>query len=175
MAIGEASANIPASESSDTTAEIPVAASSGLGRRRPADPVPNVASKRLRAKTPPPNSSQAVTLCLRGLNIQWPFSQLILMGAKTEEVREYDLGHRKICEAKEETWIVETRGPSASSTANAISDDLELAPRPHAAQIVGTVSFDGAHLYDNTWVDAEHFSAVQERVFLFGVLFRVRF
>ena len=44
---------------------------------------------------------------------------------------------------------METRGPSARSTTNAICDDLELAPRPHAAQIVGTVSFDSAHLYDS--------------------------
>jgi len=124
-------------------------------------------SKRLRttrsrdsaAPTSSSSSSAAVTLCLRGLNIQWPFSQLILMKAKSEEVREYDLGHRKICEAGEETWIVETRGPSARSTTNAICGDLELAPRPHAAQIVGTVSFDSAHLYDNTWAAAEHCSA----------------
>ena len=139
-------------------------------------------SKRLRttpgrpptpSSTPTPSSSTAVTLCLRGLNIQWPFSQLILMGAKSEEVREYDLGHGKNCEAREEIWLVETPGRSARSTANAICDDLELAPRPHAAQIVGTVSFDSAHMYDNTWADAQHCSAVQERAFLFGVLFCV--
>ena len=78
------------------------------------------------------------------------------MGAKTEEVRTYNLGHRNICEAKEETWIVETRGPCARSTTNAICDGLELAPRPHKAQIVGTVSFDSASLYDNIGAGAEH-------------------
>ena len=36
------------------------------------------------------------TLCLRGLNIQWPFSQLVLLGYKTKEIRNYDLGHRSI-------------------------------------------------------------------------------
>jgi len=51
---------------------------------------------------------------------------------------------------------VETRGPSTRSTTNAICDDLELAPRPDATQIVGTVSFDGAHRYDNTRAAAEH-------------------
>ena len=34
---------------------------------------------------PTSGSDIAATLCLRGLNIQWPFSQLILLGAKTEE------------------------------------------------------------------------------------------
>ena len=105
---------------------------------------------------------------------QWPFSQLILLGAKTEEVREYPLGHRKICEATQEAWIVETRGPSARPTTNAICDDLELAPRPHAAQIVGTVSFDRAQLYDNTRAGPEQCPAVQEHGFVFGVPFCIR-
>ena len=35
-------------------------------------------------------------LCLRGLNVQWPFSQLLLLGRKTTEVRGYALGHRNI-------------------------------------------------------------------------------
>jgi hypothetical protein len=69
------------------------------------------------------------------------------MGAKTEEVRTYDLG--KYCEARQEMWIVETKGPSARSTTNAVCGDLKLAPRPDSAQIVGTVSFDDAHQYDN--------------------------
>ena len=97
-----------------------------------------------------PATSKATTLCLRGLNIQWPFSQLILMGEKTEEVREYDLGHRKICTESEETWIVEARGLHAHATTDAICDGLEVAPRPRAAQIVGTVTFDSASKYDGT-------------------------
>ena len=39
-------------------------------------------------------SPQAVTL--RGLNIQYPFSRLILLGAKSIEARRYALGHRNI-------------------------------------------------------------------------------
>ena len=103
---------------------------------------------------------------MRGHNIQWPFSQLLVMGAKTEEVRKYDLGHRKICEAGKETWIVETRGPTARPTTNAICDGLELAPRPHAAQIVGTVRFDSASLYDNSRADAEQCRTVRKCVFM---------
>ena len=92
MAIGQASANAPASASSDPAAEIPVAVpalvstSDGTAtaavsnkplQRHQAEPVPEAPSKRLRT-----TSSKADTLCMRGLNIQWPFSQLILMGAK---------------------------------------------------------------------------------------------
>ena len=75
---------------------------------------------------------------------------------KTCEARTYELGHRKIAQANEETWIVETRGPHAHPTTNVICDGLEVAPRPCAAQIVGTVSFDSASLYDNIGAGAEH-------------------
>ena len=44
--------------------------------------------------TPTAPSPQAVTL--RGLNIQYPFSRLILLGAKSIEARRYALGHRNI-------------------------------------------------------------------------------
>ena len=39
---------------------------------------------------------------MRGLNIQWPFSQLILLSEKLEEVREYDLDYRGIAKTNEE-------------------------------------------------------------------------
>ena len=124
----------------------------------------DVSAKRRRtasstSRVAPNSSSPDVTLCMRGLNIQWPFSQLLLMGAKTEEVREYDIGHRMICKADEEVWIVETKGPHAKAMTNAISDGLELAPRPSAAQIVGTVSFSGAFQYRNI----EDFVSARER------------
>ena len=51
LAMGQASANAPVSESSDTAAETPEAAGNRPHQRRPAEPVPNVASKRLRTKT----------------------------------------------------------------------------------------------------------------------------
>lgn len=142
------------------------------GLKRTAESVPDTADKSIRTRTLPLTAS-ADTLCMRGLNIQWPFSQLILMGAKSEEVRAYDLGHRNICNASEETWIVETRGKSACSTTNAICDDLAIAPRPDAAQIVGTVTFDSSHQYDSSSADAEHCATAQEHVFLLGVPFCV--
>ena len=157
MAIGQASANAPASASSDPAAEIPVAVPAPVSisdgtataavsnkplQRHQAEPVPEAPSKRLRT-----TSSKADTLCMRGLNIQWPFSQLILMGAKTEEVRGYDLNYRGIAKTDEEVWIVETKGPSAKASANAIVSGLQIAPRPSSAQVVGTVRFAGAHPY----------------------------
>ena len=56
------------------------------------------------------------TLSLPGLNINWPFSQLILAGVKTIEVRSYALGYRNIPQPAVEMWLVET-----PAFANAIS------------------------------------------------------
>ena len=115
-------------------------------KRRQADLAPDENSKRQRTAAPH-SHSKAVTLSLRGLNIQWPFSQLLLLGAKPEEVRTYDLGYRQICNRDEEAWIVETKGPPTKAATNAIVGDLQIAPRPSAAQIVGTVSFADSHPY----------------------------
>ena len=48
------------------------------------------------------------TLSLPGLNINWPFSQLILAGVKTIETRTYALGHRNIAQPDVEMWLVKT-------------------------------------------------------------------
>ena len=109
----------------------------------PSSDATEPANKRLRTHP----DSKAVTLSLRGLNIQWPFSQLLLLGAKLEEVRTYDLGYRQICNRDEEAWIVETKGPPTKAATNAIVGDLQIAPRPSAAQIVGTVSFADSYPY----------------------------
>ena len=90
------------------------------------------------------------TACMRGLNIQWPFSQLLLMGVKTQEVRKYDLGHRQICKANQETWIVETRGLHVHAATESICQGLHVAPRPLSAQIVGTVTFVSSFHYSGT-------------------------
>ena len=135
--------------------------SHGKKTKRPqAHPPPNESCKRQRTSTSDSHSN-AVTLCLRGLNIQWPFSQLILLGAKTDEVRGYDLGYRKICSKDEEVWIVETKGPSmkdAAQAAQAIVGDSHIGSRPAAAQIVGTVSFSKSCLYrdQQAFHDAKH-------------------
>ena len=56
----------------------------------------------------PVSLAQQVTL--RGLNIQFPFSQLVLLGAKTIEARTYRLGKGNIAQAGEEMFLIETPG-----------------------------------------------------------------
>ena len=115
----------------------------------------------LSAEAPPAHSSTAPTpvrsiasglgdpiaLCLRGLNIQWPFSQLILLGYKKVEARTYPLGYMSIGMAGQEMWIVETPGPSASASVSALVDGAYIAARPAAARIVGTVVFSHSEQY----------------------------
>ena len=45
--------------------------SSASNRFSTAEPVPDVAYKRIRTQTTPHTNNTAVTLCMRGLNIQW--------------------------------------------------------------------------------------------------------
>ena len=50
----------------------------------------------------------AASLVLRGLNIQYPFSRLILAKLKDTEVRDYALGYRNIAHQDEEMFLIET-------------------------------------------------------------------
>ena len=100
-------------------------------------------------------SSSAVTaqtLSLRGLNIQWPFSQLILARAKTAEVRTYalDESHQRIARPGEEMWLIETPGPTPNAQANALVEGAAIGPRPSKAQIVGTIAFSHSDQYVDT-------------------------
>ena len=90
----------------------------------------------------------SVTLCLRGLNVQYPFSQLLLAGTKTAEVRDYEFGHRKIAFPGEET-TVETRGPPAQPSRNAAIDGVDVGARPAASQLVGTITFSHSEPYES--------------------------
>ena len=86
-------------------------------------------------------------LSLRGLNIQWPFSQLILAGIKTVEVRGYDLCYKyPNVLPGEEVWLIETPGPP-KALKSAIGDRMDMGQRPKRAQIVGTVIFSNAEKY----------------------------
>ena len=103
--------------------------------------------KRIRTQTLPYSNSKAVTLCLRGLNIQWPFSQLLLMGAKLVEVSDCPLDLKDAPMMDEQVWIVETRGDCIKSHTNAIVNNIPITHRPSAAQIVGTISFNSSQTY----------------------------
>ena len=64
--------------------------------------------KRFYTKLADPNTEASVSRCLPGFNIQWPFSELLLAGAKTVEVRSYDLDKHWWGKAGVEYWIVQT-------------------------------------------------------------------
>ena len=84
------------------------------------------------------------THCFPGINIRWPFSQLILSGVKTVEVREYALGHMHIAHANVEMWLVETVSSRTSSPLPLLIEGVchvPLVNPPPYAQIVGTVTF----------------------------------
>ena len=107
--------------------------------------------RRLRRKSTGPqvaagtsSSGMAVLLVLRGLNIQYPFSQLILAKLKDTEVRDYALGHRNIANPDEEMFLIET---PPKNQASAAVDHIDLGPPPRQAQVVGTVSFSKSEQY----------------------------
>ena len=90
------------------------------------------------------------TLSLPGLNINWPFSQLILAGVKTIETRTYALGHRNIAQPDVEMWLVETPSKAdAISKGWVLAGGAAVAPRPEKAQIVGTVTFSHSDEYES--------------------------
>ena len=91
------------------------------------------------------SSGMAVLLVLRGLNIQYPFSQLILAKLKDTEVRDYALGHRSIANPDEEMFLIET---PPKNQASAAVDHIDLGPPPRQAQVVGTVSFSKSEQYN---------------------------
>jgi hypothetical protein len=95
------------------------------------------------------------TLWCRGLNINYPFSRLILepplpeeagreVALKSVEVRTYDLGHRDIAQPNEEFFIIETPAKEANA---ALWGDRGVGPPPTAAQVIGTVTFDASTPY----------------------------
>ena len=89
-------------------------------------------------------------LSLPGLNINWPFSQLILAGVKTIVTRPYALGHRNIAQPHVEMWLVETRAPEdALAKGWVLAGGAAVAPRPEEAQIVCTVTFLRSDKYES--------------------------
>ena len=74
---------------------------------------------------------------LRRLDIQHPFSQLILLGVKVVEARRCPLGHRDIASAGEELFLIETPPKGADA---ALLGDSPLCTPPRYAQVVGAVT-----------------------------------
>lgn len=101
-------------------------------------------------------------LTLRGLNIQYPFSQLLLMGAKTVEARTFPLGYRKIANPGEDLFLIETPGPR--NIKGAMVENLPVGPPPQHAQVVGKISFSSSQAYANEseWKEDRHRHCIKE-------------
>ena len=84
------------------------------------------------------SSIQHMSLC--GLNIQYPWSRLIMAGRKTTEVRKFALGHYSCFSEGDQIFLIETLG--RGSTEGAIVD-VEVGPPPSEAQVLGVVTFAG--------------------------------
>ena len=84
-------------------------------------------------------STQRLSLC--GLNVQYPWSRLLMLGRKKMEERKYALGHYQCFSEGEQLFLIETVG--AGSTKGAIVD-TEIGPPPSRAQVLGIITFAGA-------------------------------
>ena len=137
-------------------------ARTGSGIARPSDPLvveeapicghkpdnPSSATGQEAGGSTTSDAGLGTTLSLPGLNMNWPFSQLILAGVKTVEARSYALGYRNIAHADVEMWLVETPSQGyAISNGWVFADDAAVAPTPEKAQIVGTVTFSRSDEY----------------------------
>ena len=87
---------------------------------------------------------------LPGLNIQWPWSSLILNGSKTVETRNYPLPKSYI---HQDLFLVETPGPSKADGA------------PARARIIGIVRFGEPFQYSSysNWLKDKNRHKVSER------------
>ena len=162
-------------------AQSPVSADPGVRQQETAANVQ--CFKRLRTKSPAPVSAgvrfsaasasgvegpaapprtQAQQLTLRGLDIQYPFSRLIMSGAKTIEARSYALGHRGIAQAGEKMFLIET--PGSKSASLAVVGDLSIGAPPDHAQVIGTVSFNSSSEYTclSAWRNDRRKHRIQE-------------
>ena len=87
-------------------------------------------------------------LSLRGINIQYPFSRLILFGVKTVEVRTYPLGDRNLGGDYEDLFLIET--PGSRNLKGALVDPrYPIGPPPSVAQVIGIVRFSSSEQYAN--------------------------
>jgi hypothetical protein len=72
---------------------------------------------------------------LDGINIQWPWSELLVNGKKSIETRSYALPERLV---GVELAIIETAGPMGLKEAGIVK-----------ARIIGTIVFDSSYKYSN--------------------------
>ena len=84
---------------------------------------------------------------LQSINIQWPFTQLLIGKKKLKELRSFSLERRKLAEGQL-LWLAETQGkPNADR--NAMIDECPIGPRPKRTQVVAVIRFGGCRRYRN--------------------------
>ena len=93
--------------------------------------------------TPRSDKAQA----FRSSNIRWPFATLLVVGAKTLEVRNYRLQSRVA--SGEWMWLVETPGKYSLAATAASSQDSAIQLRPLKATMIGMVRFDDCFRCDD--------------------------
>ncbi|CAE7516076.1 unnamed protein product, partial [Symbiodinium natans] len=119
---------------------------------RDSTTVGEAAARAAALKVPAGVVSSSETLCLCGLNVQYPWSRLLMAGRKTMEVRKYALGKYRCFSAGEQLFLIETLG--SGSTQGAMVD-IAMAPAPLKAQVLGVIVFAGSIEFENY----DHFDA----------------
>ena len=98
----------------------------------------------------PPSELQVFcqSMTMRSLNVQYPWSRLLLHGTKLVEVRRYPLGRRNIIHKHEEVFLIETpakgkfdRSLLDGQFAWAAVSGHQLPGPPKHAQVIGTIRF----------------------------------
>ena len=93
---------------------------------------------------------------LSGINIQWPWTELLLSGRKTVETRSYPLPSKF---KGVELAVIETPGPRGKRAAGIAK-----------ARVVGTIKFSGSYEYQNAkqWASEHHLHLVEASDVQFG-------
>ena len=75
-----------------------------------------------------------------GINVQYPWSRLILAGVKAVEVRKYPLGRYPSFIAEQDLFLIETPGRGSTQDADCA---IDVGAPPDKACVIGVVRFSG--------------------------------
>ena len=95
---------------------------------------------RLAAQRMMPAFASPVSLELCGINVQYPWSRLILAGVKAVEVRKYPLGRYPSFIAEQDLFLIETPGRGSTQDADCA---IDVGAPPDKACVIGVVRFSG--------------------------------
>ncbi|CAE7576933.1 unnamed protein product [Symbiodinium natans] len=95
---------------------------------------------RLTAQRLKTGSASLLPLCLCGINIQYPWSRLIIAGVKTIEVRKYPLGKYPCFTAGQDVFLIETPGQRSTDGADCA---IDVGPPPEHSRVIGLLRFNG--------------------------------